>query len=50
MTDRKFKIGQLVNYLGCERASGVYQSLSYCHQKAKRFSIASRMSTNPTNA
>ena len=25
MTDHKFKIFQLANYLGCERASGVYQ-------------------------
>jgi hypothetical protein len=25
VSDHKFKIGQLVNYLGRERASGVYQ-------------------------
>jgi hypothetical protein len=25
VTDHKFKIGQLVNYFGRERASGVYQ-------------------------
>jgi hypothetical protein len=40
MSGHKFKMSQLVNYLGRERASGVYQTLSYCHQEAKRFSIA----------
>ena len=48
MTDHKFKIGQLVNYLGCERASDVYQithllparrrSVSVSHQECQRTS------------
>jgi hypothetical protein len=50
MSGHKFKIGQLVNYLGRERAPGVYQSLSYCRQKAKHSNIASRTPTNLTNA
>ena len=41
VSGHKFKIGQLVNYLGRERAS---------RRKAKRFNIASRTSTNLTNA
>ena len=48
MGGHKYKIGQLVNYLGRD-AAGVYRSLSYCRQKAKRSSIASRTSTNLMN-
>ena len=47
MSGHKFKIGQLVNYLGRDRAYGVYQVTSYCRQKAKCSSIALRISTSP---
>ena len=50
MTDHKFKIGQLVNYLGRERASVVYKdhtataarrrSVSVSHQERQRTSRA----------
>jgi hypothetical protein len=33
VTRHKFKIGQLVNYLGRDRAYAFIRSLSYCRQK-----------------
>ena len=50
MSGHKYKIGQLVNYLSRERASGIYQITQLLPPEAKRFSIASRTSTNLTNA
>ena len=49
MIGHKFKIGQRVNYLRRERASGVYQVTSYCRQKGTRFSIGSRTPMSATN-
>jgi hypothetical protein len=46
VSGHKFKIGQLVNYLGRDRAYGVYQ-VTDCRQKAKCSSIALRTSTSP---
>jgi hypothetical protein len=36
-SDHKFKIGQLVNYHGRDRAPGVYQVTSYCHRNRRAF-------------
>ena len=37
MTDHKFKIGQLVNYLGRERASGVYKTTQLLPPEGEAF-------------
>ena len=46
MSGHKYKICQLVNYLSREHAPAFIRSLSYCHQKAKCFSIASSEKTS----
>ena len=50
MSGHKFKIGQLVNYLGRDRAFGVYQITQLLPQKARCSSIALRTSTSPMSA
>ena len=50
MSGHKYETGQLVDYVGRKRASGVYKITQLLPQKAKRFSIASRMSRNLTSA
>jgi hypothetical protein len=50
VTDHKFKIGRLVNYLGRDRAFGVYQITQLLPQKARRSNIALRTSTSPMSA
>ena len=50
MSGHKFKIGQLVNYLGPDRVSAFIRSLSYYRQKAMCSSIALRTSTSPMSA
>ena len=48
VSGHKFKIGQLVNYLGLDHTLPAFiRSLSYCRQKAKYSSIALRISTRP---
>jgi hypothetical protein len=37
VTDHKFKIGQLVNYLGRERASGVYKTTQLLPPEGEAF-------------
>jgi hypothetical protein len=50
VTGHKFKIGQLVNYFGRDVPPAFIRSLSYCRQKAKHSSIASRTPSSPTSA
>ena len=50
MTDHKFKIGQLVNYLGCERASDVYQITHRLPAKSEAFQYRIKNVNELTNA
>jgi hypothetical protein len=46
VSDHKFKIGQLVNYLGRDRAFGVYQVTQLLPLEGKEFQYR----TSPTSA
>ena len=50
MSDHKYKIGQLVNYLGRERASGVYQVTQLMPPEGEAFQYPLRMPTSPMSA
>ncbi len=47
MSGHKFKIGQLVNYLGRDRAYGVYQVTQLLPPEGKVFQYALRTSRSP---
>ena len=49
MIGHKFKIGQRVNYLRRERASGVYQVTQLLPVEGEYFNIALRTPTSPTS-
>ena len=50
MSGHKFKIGQLVNYFGRVRASGIYQVTQLLPLEAKRTNTGLRTSTSPMSA
>ena len=50
MSEHRYKIGQLVDYLGRVRATGVYQKLSCSRLRRTRFGIAVRTLTSRTSA
>jgi hypothetical protein len=50
MSERRYKIGQLVNYLGRDRASGSIRSRNYFLSRATPSIIVSRTSMRSTSA
>jgi hypothetical protein len=50
VSGHKYKTGQLVHYLGRERASGVYKITQLLPPEGEAFQYRSRTSTNLTNA